>query len=513
MKLVKILLLFVIIFCLFSLACKQDQSPRLTQETCYLQQLGEEVICGTFVVKEDNGGMSDREIVLRFIILPSRNADKAPDPVFVFDGGPGAGAADRVDLWAIKFEKLRQDRDLVLVDIRGTGDSNPLYCPPIGDVNRAQTYLTDMYPENYVKNCRQLLEEKADLRYYHNSLAMDDIDELRGALGYEQINIVGGSGGSRSGYVYMKSHPERVRSAFLWSIAPPNQELPATMARDAEVALQRLFADCAADPDCAADYPNLEQEFYQILNQLETGPVTVIITNPINNQPETVIFRYNDFITAVRYLLYSNGRAKWLPAFIFWAVRGTYFPIVEFAVDELYWLNQKIMEGLYLCMTCTEDLPYVDFEEARVQAQGTFLGTYRLDQQQAACEWWVRGDLPTGFHYLSMLDIPTLIVSGENDPVTPSYYGDHLAETLPNSIHVIVPNSAHGTGDAWENCLDNLVAQFVSRGAPEGLDFTCVDNTQRPPFVSWQDYTGQTQEKISADVKDIVRTAKKKFPL
>ena len=360
-----------------------------------------------------------------------------------------------------------------------------------------------MYPEDYVKNCRSILKEKADLRQYHHSISLDDIDALRAALGYEQINVVGGSCGSRAGYVYMKRYPGRVRCAFLWAIAPPDQALPSTMARDAEAALMRLFADCAADPDCAADYPTLQQEFYQILNRLKAGPVTVSITNPINNQPETVTFSHNNFITGIRYMLYSSSTSRWLPAFIFWAARGTYFPLVEYTVDYLYWINRDVMEGLYLCMTCTEDIPYVDFAVARAQAQGTFLGTYRLDQQQAACEWWVRGQLEPGFFDPVKLNIPTLIVSGENDPVTPSYYGEHLANLLPNSLHIIVPNAAHAIGAVWDNCMDDAVAQFVSRGALGGIDVTCAYNYQRPPFVSWRDYTTQNKKKISAEIKAI----------
>jgi hypothetical protein len=117
--------------------------------------------------------------------------------------------------------------------------------------------------------------------------------------------------------------------------------------------------------------------------------------------------------------------------------------------------------------------------------------------------WWVRGQLEPGFFDRVELNIPTLIVSGENDPVTPSYYGEHLANFLSNSLHVIVPNAAHAIGPVWDNCLDGAVAQFVSQGTPEGIDFTCAYNYQRPPFVSWRDYTTQNKEKISAKIKAI----------
>jgi pimeloyl-ACP methyl ester carboxylesterase len=480
---------FTVLFCILLFTqCDKQGFPLLTLNDCYIEELGEWVQCGTYEVMENRDVRRGHKFTLNFIVLPALNPNPAPDPIVVLSGGPGQGAADSVEWWALYFEKLRNEREIVLVDQRGTGASNPLPCQRIGDQESAQIYLQDMFTEDYVKRCRDELEEGNDLRYYHTIPAMADIDELRDALGYEKINLYGVSYGGHSAIVYMNNFPQSVRSVVLEAPGVPSLLYPSSLASDTEEVLERLFADCEADPDCAADYPNLRDEFYAVLHQLQQGPVTVNITNPINGQPETVTFTHNNFIHGCRSLLYNVYRQQWLPVFIYWAYRGNYSPLVEWVADHLYWINKSLMDGLLLCVTCTESIPYIDFEQARANAEGTFIGTYRLDQQQKACELWVRGDLPAGFHELPEADIPTLIITGDLDPVVRPYAGQFLGDSLLNSLHYSIPNSGHGIGTAWEDCLDDVVVQFFSQGSVVGLDFSCADSTQRPPFISWRDY-------------------------
>lgn len=367
-----------------------DASFGLKIESCFIEELGEEVLCGTYEVMENRRVRKGAKIRLNFIILPAWTLDPAPDPVFIFSGGPG--------------------------------QSNRLHCQRIGDPDSAQTYLQDMFPEDYVKDCRKELENKANLRYYDSTTAMQDIDDLRGALGYDRINIIGSSYGSYAGIVYMKYFPERVRSAFLTHIAMPSWTYSGTIAPNTEAALERLLADCAADPGCAADYPFLHHQLGQVLDQLKQGPAMVPIINPITGAPESVAFTYNNFIHGLRSMLYNMGRSKWIPAFIHWAANGVFAPITEYTANYLYGINNNIMDGMYLCVTCTETIPYIDYAEARALAQGTFMGTYRLDQQKNACDWWMRGEHPANFHEMYLMNIPTLILSGEIDPVTPPPY-------------------------------------------------------------------------------------------
>ena len=474
-----------LLFCCCSIA---SGSLGLKLQFCYKESLKEQVICGKYEVMENRQVRKGAKICINFMILPARTSDPAPDPVFIFDGGPGVGAASSPKAWARYCDRVRDQRDVVLIDQRGTGKSNPLYCPRLGNPDSAQTYLQDMYPEDYVKECRKNLREKASLYYYHSMMAMADYDDLREALGYEQINIMGGSYGSYFGILFMKMYPERVRSAFLFSISPPHLLYPANLAQDTQAALERLFCDCAADPGCQADYPELRARLDRVLNRLKQGPVSISIENPINGVRETVSFSYNNFIHGLRSMLYSNSSSRWIPIFIRWADMGIFQPIAEYTADYEYWVNQNIMDGMFLCVTCSETIPFLDFPSARASAQGTVMGTYRLDQQQRACDLWVKADIPAGFHDLVPLDIPTLIVNGENDPTTPPGNAHLLSQYLGNSAVIIIPNAGHEIGVVMEGCLDEQIARFFSQASVHDLDFSCVFAYNRPPFVLWSEY-------------------------
>jgi pimeloyl-ACP methyl ester carboxylesterase len=509
MKLIRFLLLLVLTF--FLAPFETDASFGLKIEPCFIEELGEEVLCGTYEVMENRKVRKGAKIRLNFIILPAWTLDPEPDPVFIFSGGPGQGSTDVVVYYAREYEKLRWERDIVLVDQRGTGQSNRLHCQRIGDPDSAQTYLSDMFPEDYVKNCREELEKKANLRFYDSTTAMQDIDDLRSALGYERINIAGTSYGSYAGIVYMKYFPESVRSAYLTHIAMPNWTYSGSIAPNTEVALERLLTDCAIDPDCAVDYPFLRQQIDQVLNQLKQGPVMVPILNPFTGAPENVAFTYNNFIHCVRSMLYNTGRSRWIPTFVHWAAEGHFAPIAEYTANHLRGINEDIMDGMFLCVTCTETIPYINYAEARALAQGTFMGTYRLEQQKNACDWWVRGEHPADFHEMYMMEIPTLILSGEIDPVTPPQYGEELASYLPNSLHVVIPNAGHEFGTVWEDCFDDVVVQFISQGSVNALDASCVDQQIRPPFVSWREYEAGNNQQLPQEVKNILKSKRQRI--
>ena len=493
------LILSLLVLILVMSSNDTDASFGLRLEHCFLEEIGEQALCGTYEVMENRKVRKGARIRLNFIILPAWTSNPAPDPVFIFSGGPGVGSADWAAGYASDYQGLRWERDIVLVDQRGTGGSNPLHCRRLGDQDSAQTFLQDMFPEDYVRECRKELEKHARLYYYDSFTAMQDIDELRDALGYERVNVVGGSYGSYAGIVYMKYFHERVRCASLSYPAVPGWGYQATIAPYTEAALERLLSDCAADPECSADYPDLGQKLSQVSNRLKQGPVSVPIINPWNGRPEAVTFTHNNFIHGVRSMLYGTARSRWLPAFIHWAAGGNYAPIVEYTADYLRWVNEDIMDGMFLSVTCTETAPYIDYAASWEEAQGTFMGTYRLDQQQNACDLWVRGDHPADFHQMTVLDIPTLIISGELDPTTPPQNGEGLAAYLPHSRHIVLPNTGHGGSlQQWEECLAGVVARFISQGHPAGLDTSCTDSFQRPPFVSWRDYEGESPGAIRA---------------
>src|SRR5689334_15011868 len=205
--------------------------------------------CGTFEVFEDRERKAGRKIALKIVVYPATGTDKAPDPLFYIPGGPGHSATDDAPYVAQQAARIREHRDLVFVDQRGTGGSNPLNCSLFNPTD-LQSYLGDYFPLPDVRKCREELEQKADLKLYTTEIAADDLEDVRRALGYRQINIVGGSYGTRAAQVFLKRHPKSVRAIVLLGVSPTNQSMPRDFPQHTERALNGVIAECGAGKYC-----------------------------------------------------------------------------------------------------------------------------------------------------------------------------------------------------------------------------------------------------------------------
>jgi len=238
------------------------QPIKPTLEPCTLPGVEGEVRCSSYKVFEHRRTKTGRQISLFIAVLPALEKPAEPDPLFFIAGGPGQGASSLAGFASRAFAEVRRRRDVVLVDLAGTGRSDALNCRMFPT---ARELVGDFYPLAQVRACRESLSRKTDLRRYTTSVLMDDLDEVRAALGYEKINIYGTSYGTRAALTYVRRHREHVRSIMLKAIAPPT--MPGTMhyARDTERSLQYLFRACATDVDCAKAVPDLESEFRKVL--------------------------------------------------------------------------------------------------------------------------------------------------------------------------------------------------------------------------------------------------------
>lgn len=439
--------------------------------------------CGTLTVFEDRDAGKGRTIGIRLVVLPALADGPLPDPVFFFAGGPGQGAAQMAGGQA--GSGLRKERDLVFVDQRGTGESNRLDC----DLYRPgiQGYLMGLLPAEGIADCARQLGARADLRLYTTPIAMADVDEVRAALGYDRINLHGGSYGTRAALVYLRQYPERVRSVVLAGVSPVNHGLPLSFARDAQHALDGVFDDCEADSACRAAFPNVRMGFAAVLARLRQQPVEVEIQPTRDAEPVRVSFGHVAFVEAVREMLYSVPQAASLPLHIHRAAAGDFAPLAEFAVRYRQRMHQGIALGMFLSLTCAEDIPFIDRGQIAAETRGFFLGDVRLRAHMAACESWPRGRLPAGYHDPVRSSVPVLILSGQFDPVTPPRWGVEVAKHLPNSRHVVVPRGAHSFGGLpGAECVPRMIEQFIREGSGSNLDASCVTGARRPPFALQQ---------------------------
>jgi pimeloyl-ACP methyl ester carboxylesterase len=459
-------------------------SPRKAERLhpCHVEGVQEEVRCGSFAVWEDRAARRGRKIDLNVVVLPALGTERAPDPIFYFAGGPGAGASDN-GLYLAQAAGLRRRRDIVLIDQRGTGHSNPLNCDLYGPDSHAKAgdpklVAGELFPPEKVRECRRRLEKIADLRLYTTALGMDDVDEVRARLGYEKINLFGGSYGTRAAEVYLKRHPGSVRSVVLDGVAPLDEPLPLHHAYAGKRAVDLLFAECAAQPACHAAFPRPGEELRAVLERIDAGVKVRIPGGAAGGTVEVVPSR-GLVAEGIRFMMYGASAGS-VPLAVHQAYQGDLSQLVAGAADRRADIDHVLSIGMLFSVTCAEDLPYIDDAAAARETAGTLLGDYRIRQQQRACADWPRGSVPADVHEPVRSEVPVLLFSGERDPVTPPEFGARVAARLANSRHIVVPHGAHGADGP---CAEGIVAAFVERGTLQGLDAACAAQAQPATFV------------------------------
>lgn len=464
-------------------AVRQNGSKRIALADCEVKNVSEKVKCGTLEVFENRATKKGRMISLNIVVYPATGDKREPDPLVYFSGGPGSAATEDAPFVAQAFAKIREHRDLLFVDQRGTGHSHPLNCE-FYNKSDLQSYLGYFFPLEDVRKCRAELESNADLKLYTTTIAMDDMDEVRAALGYEKLNLFGGSYGTRAALTYLKRYPQRVRSAILQGVAPPDQYMPGDFPVVMERALQGVLAECVADEACKNAFPNVKAEAKAVLEQLIKAPVEVELPKP--NSSETVKVKLSRDLAAeaIRYMLYNPTSTTRVPAMLHFAAQGNFVPLTRAALFYRENLVGTGSNGMYLSITCAEDLPWIKPGEGERLAENTFLGDYRLRQQREACALWPRAEVEPHYADPVRVDVPVLILTGEWDPVTPPANGDRVAKTLKNSLHIVVPHGAHGLGGLeGMDCIDRTITEFVARGTTKDLDTTCMKSVHRKGFA------------------------------
>jgi pimeloyl-ACP methyl ester carboxylesterase len=442
-----------------------------------------EVRCGTFRVKEDPAASGGREISLYVVVLPPAELPAAPNPILVLQGGPGQAATELAEFYGGQsWELSRRTREIVLVDQRGTGRSNPLRCDFGGQGDDPQSWLGEMLPPARVRQCRDSLSRKADLRLYSTPVAMQDLDQLREALGYERVNLYGTSYGTRAAMVYARAFPDRVRTITLKGVAPPSMVLPVTFAEDTQRSMELLFDDCAKDARCAAAFPSLRADVDTVMARLARGALPAVLRDSAGARADTVRLSRDVVTSVMRGALQSPPSAAQLPSIFTQAARGNTEPLARLALQYRRGAAQGLYYGMLLSVTCTEDVPFIDRTAAARQAAGTYLGSYWVDQLVGACAHWPAGKLPADYRTFEPLPIPTLLISGGTDPATPPTRVAEVQKLFPDSRHLIVRNGSHSFA-GMRGCVDEQINELIERGSVRTIDVRCGEEIARPPFV------------------------------
>ncbi len=444
-----------------------------------------EAQCATFEVPENPDAPDGRRIGLNLAWLPADGDGGTGDPVFFLAGGPGQAATELAAPINFALREVRRQRDIVLVDQRGTGKSNPLDCVDASGAPLeldALTMPTDAELDAYVGRCLAGLRDRADPRFYTTGNAIRDLDAVRAALGADTVNLVGGSYGTRVAQQYAAAYPQHVRSLVLDGVAPNDLVVGGEFAHTFEDALTLQSRQCSADPACRKRFPqDLHVQLRGVLATLRAAPAEVVYRDPGSGEQRSGTVT-PDTVTGLAFLFsYAPQTASLLPLMLDEASHGRYGPLLSLSQLMNSSVGGQMNRGMQWSVICSEDAGRYR-EDAR--AAGTILGPDVARMFFGACRSWPAGAPPANHTAPLRTDAPVLLLSGELDPVTPPAYAERVAAQLPNGRHLVLKGQGHGT--IALGCMPKLLAQFIESTDASALDATCLDAMRPvPPFTSF----------------------------
>ena len=415
--------------------------------------------------------------------MPALNLEPEPDPVVPLAGGPGGGAIQFYAAYAAAFEPLRRNRDILLLDQRGTGGSARMDCPFDDDIVEGQ-YDVEQTLE-FTASCLEQLPH--DPRFFTTSVAVADLEALRLALGYPSLNLLGTSYGTRVAQHFARRYPEATRTLVLDGVVPPQVPLGPEIATEAQRAIEDILRRCLDDTTCGERFPEIDLDFTSIRTQLKDGPVQVEISDPVTGESQALAFGSNELATALRLLAYQPRLVAIVPLVIHEAAGGNFAPLAAQFQLTVSSLADAIALGMHNTVVCSEDLPFIDKSAIDFEAlEATYIGAVQLEALETICSIWPRGPVDADLVTPLATDIPVLLLSGDADPITPPRYADLAAVELRNARHLIGNRQGHGQIGA--GCMPRIVADFVAAADTAGLDAACMENSFVMPF--FLDFSG-----------------------
>lgn len=436
--------------------------------------------CGYLTVAENPDAPEGRSIRLFVAVIPSQSSEPPNDAFTFLAGGPGQAASTSfVDL-RHAFERLRRDRDIVLVDQRGTGRSAPMDCA------QDEVLIGSDAPEEQLlvalRECLSALE--ADPRFYTTSVAVDDLERVREALGYQQFNVYGGSYGTRVGLHYLRKYPDSVRTLVLDGVVPADLNLGPDIALMAQRALESMFSRCAGSTACSETFGDVQEDFAALSAALRAQPVSIRMPDPVSGALRDVTLDYMRFAIATRLLSYSPDSVALMPLLLHEGNRNAHLePLAAQALMIENSLSEALSFGMHNSVVCTEDVPFyqsADIDLDRIKA--TYLGDSQLALLRSICEVWPAGIIDENFKAPVRSDLPVLLLSGSADPITPPAYAERAAESLANHLHLVGQDMGHILAPL--GCVPRLIARYVDEASLENVAGECVERLAPLPFFT-----------------------------
>ncbi len=466
-------------------AAATETSAAIALKPCRLEHpakvIAVEAQCGTLSVPENYTNPAGRKIELAVARVRAVNQRNKLEPLFVIAGGPGMGSAEFYASVATAFDRVHRERDILIVDQRGTGGSNRLDC------EFDEESLEEVSPEQLTKlsvECRDQLAKRADLTQYTTSVAVRDLDAVRQALGYGRVNLYGVSYGTRVAQHYARKYPAQTRALILDGVVDPTLVLGPAMALDAEAALLRILARCRETPSCQKAFGDPEKDYRELRTKLTAAPVTVSLPDPRDGTNRSFSFGRVHLSAVLRLASYTPDQAALLPLALKLANRdGDYRALAGQYLMMGRGLSRSMSYGMHNAVVCSEDMPAVAVDKLpRGELAGTHMGEAQIDQLLKLCAEWPRGVVDADFRAPLKSAAAALLMSGSDDPVTPPAYAESARKAFADNAHLVVPGFGHG--QITTPCVNRIVADFLRSGTAKSLDVSCTAKLKPMPFFT-----------------------------
>ncbi|MEO7431251.1 MAG: alpha/beta hydrolase [Dokdonella sp.] len=439
--------------------------------------------CAPFKVPENRDHPDGRQIDLKLALIRGAQQPTARDLVVLLAGGPGQAAVEAWPRAAAGFGPLLEHHNVLLLDQRGTGGSNALVCKDDpSDVDAAAVREIDLDKvRTQTRVCLDEVSKTADPAQYTTTVAVEDLEAVRQALGAPTFDLVGVSYGTRVAQQFLRRYPDGVRSVVLDSAVPNEQILGSDFSVALDAALKAQFADCTRTPACAKALGDPYANLYRLRDALAANPPTVAYRDPRSQEQKSRPLDVYTFATIVRMFAYSTETSALLPLGIERALKGDYAPLLGQADLLTADLADLAGNGMQLSVVCAED---ADALTDRPQDAPLILGDTLVRVMRAQCGVWPHGKKPADFHAPVASDKPVLILSGEYDPVTPPRYAEQIVKGLPNGRVLVAKGQGHSV--MARGCFPKLVKTFVETLDAAKLDAGCVaDFGATPAFTTY----------------------------
>ncbi|HEX7817207.1 alpha/beta hydrolase [Dyella sp.] len=455
----------------------------LTFTPCELGQpnsgLSTSAWCSPFEVPENRDDPHSRKIKLKLALLRAGAQVPQPDMVVMLAGGPGQAATESWTGVAGALVPLQAQRNIVLLDQRGTGGSNPLECKPpqATDAKSDEGAFDPVHLREEITQCLKQIQSKADPRYYTTTIAAQDLEDVRKALGSPTFDLIGVSYGTRMAQQYATRYPQGVRSIVLDGVVPNSLALGEDFAQNLDEALKKQFARCAEDAACKQRFGDPYQTLFQLRDALRANPHEVSFRDPQTYQTVKRTLDEYSLASVVRMFAYTPVTSALLPLSIDAAAHGDVGPLLGQAKLLSGDLADTMDGGMQSSVICSED---ADLLTPRPQDGQTILGTRMVDALQTVCSVWPKGTRPADFHQPFKSDKPTLLFSGQFDPVTPPRYGEEVLKGLSHGRHLVLTGQGHNVITA--GCAPQLLKHFIEDIDPKALDPKCLQRLRPTPM-------------------------------